>query len=190
MNEIIKEYLPTNTAKILTALVLTSVPSSLFLYDFLKKIGIEISHLAKPEIRILITLSLLSLLFLLLIVHLLHFNKTSKSNSDQPEIESATDVAASYNIEISILTQIIKLRALNQTANPAVIAKNISSEAQIVLANLNKLHNEQQVTYITGGKPPTIETDFFISPKGLDRVSFQASIQKRARRIVSPGVRI
>lgn len=188
MYEIIKEYLPTNTAKILTLLVFTVVPSSLFLYDFLKKIGIDILCLAKPEIRILISLSLLSFLFLFFIVHLLRFNKTSKSNSCQPGLESTTNVAAPYNIEIAILTQIIKLRALNQTANPVVIAKNISSEAQIVLANLNKLHNEQQVTYTTGGKPPTIETDFFISPKGLDRVSFQASTKKRARRIVSPGV--
>jgi hypothetical protein len=41
----------------------------------------------------------------------------------------------------------------------------------IVLAYLNKLHNDQQVTYIAGGKKPAVDTDFFICAQGLERIS-------------------
>jgi hypothetical protein len=71
----------------------------------------------------------------------------------------------------SILLQILKMRSMNQTASPKNIASEMNQDASIVLAHLNKLHNEQYVTFITGGLAPTEETDFFLSPKAFEIIN-------------------
>lgn len=189
MIEIVKKFLPTNTSKVLIPLVFTAVPSSLFLYDFLNSLGIKIEYLAKPEIRFVLALATLSLLLFIIVVNLLIFIRKIKSNEQQETPDPSSQTITPNILELSILTQVIKFRALNQAGSPVSIAKIIDSEPQIVLAHLNKLHKEQQVTYITGGKPPTIDTDFFICPKGLERISFQANTKKKTRRVRSSDIR-
>ena len=181
MEDLIKEYLPTNTSRVLTALIFTAVPSSLFLYDFLKRIGVEVKYLAKTEVRLVIALTVLSFFLLIITVNLIKFITKTQHNKQHDNQDSNSEPITPNTPELSILTQVIKLRSLNQAGNPVSIAKQIDSEPEIVLAHLNKLHNEHQVTYITGGKPPTVDTGFFLCPKALERISFQANIKKQRR---------
>ena len=68
------------------------------------------------------------------------------------------------DINFLILFQIIKLRSLNQKATPPSIAKQLKNQdAGIVLAHLRKLCGDQFVTHITGGLPPDLDTDFFLT---------------------------
>ncbi len=181
MLEFIKEYLPTTTSKIMAALMFTVVPSSVLLYDFLKKIGIEMAYLAKLEVRILTSVALLSFFLIIILVDLIIFIQKKLQNKKDEELESNSEAITPKMLELAILAQIIKYRALNQSASPGSIAKIIDSEPDIVLAYLNKLHNDQQVTFITGGKTPTVDTDFFICPKGLERISLQVNKKKKTR---------
>jgi fumarate reductase subunit C len=71
----------------------------------------------------------------------------------------------------SIFLQILKLRGLNQIASPQNIALEINQDPDIVLAHLWKLHNEQYVTFQTGGLKPTVDTDFFLSPKAFEIIN-------------------
>ena len=68
----------------------------------------------------------------------------------------------------SILLHLLKLRGMNQIASALNIAKQMKEDADIVLGYLKKLHNDQFVTFQTGGLPPTLETDFFLSPKAFE----------------------
>lgn len=188
MVDFIKEYFPTALSKVVTTLIVTVVPSSLFLYDFLKNIGVEIAYLAKPEVRIAVALALLSLFLIIIVVNLLKFQQKTSQKEQLETIESNNETITPNMLELSILAQVIKFRALNQSSSPVSIAKTIGSEPGIVLAHLNKLHNEQQVTYITGGNPPTVETDFFICPKGLEKISLQVNKKKKTRRIRNLGI--
>ena len=181
MLEFIKEYLPTTTSKIMTALMFAVVPSSMFLYDFLEKIGIEMAFLAKPEVRMLASVALLSLFLIVILVDLVIFIQKKLQNISDEKIESNSEVITPNMLDLAILVQVIRCRALNQVASPVSIAKTIGSEPDIVLAYLNKLHNDQQVTYITGGKTPTVDTDFFICPQGLERISLQINTMKKTK---------
>jgi len=77
----------------------------------------------------------------------------------------------------SILLQVLKLRGLNQKASPRNIASQMKQDAEIILAHLNKLHNDQYVTFQTGGLPPTLDTDFFLSPKAFEIVNIDITQQ-------------
>jgi hypothetical protein len=72
----------------------------------------------------------------------------------------------------------LKLRGLNQVASPKNIAAQMKQDAGIVLAHLWKLHNEQFVTFITGGKMPTQETDFFLSPKAFEIIEINGDTEQ------------
>jgi hypothetical protein len=68
----------------------------------------------------------------------------------------------------SILLHLLKLRGINQVASAPNIAKQMKEDADIVLGYLKKLHNDQFVTFQTGGLPPTLETNFLLSPKAFE----------------------
>jgi len=73
----------------------------------------------------------------------------------------------------SMLSQILKLRSMNQIASPKNIAAEINQDSNIILAHLWKLHNEQYVTFQTGGLKPTTDTDFFLSPKAFEIIKIE-----------------
>jgi len=78
----------------------------------------------------------------------------------------------------SILLNILKFRGVNQIASPKNIATQMKQDTGIILAHLNKLHNDQYVTYQTGGLSPTTETDFFLSPKAFEIIKIEKATQQ------------
>lgn len=99
-------------------------------------------------------------------------NTQFNENEDVNEKETLED-----QFNRSILLHILKLRGLNQIASPKNIANQMKQGPGIILAHLWKLHNEQFVTFITGGLPPTQDTNFFLSPKAFDIIDIDTTQQ-------------
>jgi hypothetical protein len=77
-----------------------------------------------------------------------------------------------------ILFHILQIKSFNQLATPRTLASAIDSEPETILDRLNNLHNEQYVTYQSGGKTPTVDTDFFLSPKAFEIINISPSQAK------------
>lgn len=67
-----------------------------------------------------------------------------------------------------IILYVLKLRGFNETASPKKIAALIEQDVGIIFAHMMKLHNDQYMTFQTGGASPTIETDFFLCGKASE----------------------
>ena len=114
--------------------------------------------------------------------------KTDNQPNDKIEINKKESLEDQFNR--SILLQILKLRGLKQIASPKNIAAEINQDAGIIFAHLNKLHNDQYVTFITGDLPPTQDTDFFLSPKAFEIIKLSSLPLKPkmpTRRVISSG---
>lgn len=94
--------------------------------------------------------------------------KTEIDNQRHEKIETNKKETLEDQFKRSILLHILKLRGLKQIASPKNIANQMKQDPGIILAHLRKLHSEQFVTFITGGLPPTLDTDFFLSPKAFE----------------------
>lgn len=66
---------------------------------------------------------------------------------------------------LSILALIAKNHSQEIPATPKLIAAELGLDENIVLAYMWKYHNEQYMTFRTGGAKPTVETPFFLSEK-------------------------
>jgi hypothetical protein len=119
------------------------------------------------------TIIIVALLIFIAIL-LIRRNKSPDINHTsmhQPhEKETLKQTQSFEDLNRQILLQILKFRAMNQIASPRNIAPQLKQDVSIILAHLNKLHNEQYVTFHTGGMPPSEDTDFFLSPKAFDIV--------------------
>ncbi len=128
----------------------------------------------------------LYLLFLIAVAIKIHKSQKSTQAINQPS-QGQTDNKENKDIKQSheeifnkqILLHVIKLRGLNQVASPKNIAAEMKQDAGIILAHLWKLHNEQFVTFITGGKMPTQETDFFLSPKAFEIIEINGDTEQK-----------
>jgi hypothetical protein len=87
------------------------------------------------------------------------------------EIETKQRQKLDGQFDFSVLMHILKLRGLNQVASARNIAVQMNQDTGMVLSCLNKLHNDQFVTFQSGGLPPTLDTDFFLSPKVLEIIN-------------------
>jgi hypothetical protein len=106
--------------------------------------------------------------------------KEIKAETDkQPDEKIKTNKKESLEDQLkrTILLHILKLRGLNQIASPQNIATQMNQDAGIILAHLNKLHNDQFVTFQTGGLPPTPDTEFFLSPKAFEIININDTQQ-------------
>ncbi|MBN1931192.1 MAG: hypothetical protein JW786_06245 [Desulfobacterales bacterium] len=69
-----------------------------------------------------------------------------------------------------ILSLIAKYNSQSITATPKRIAKDLDIDQDIILAYMWEYHNEQFITFNSGGVKPGIETPFFLSPKALETI--------------------
>jgi len=157
---------------ILTAIAL-AVGSAIWNFDLPKLVPTgTMPPLTQWQLRILLTLILIPMWLLsLLAVTLFSYKKEIKAKTNkQPDEKIETNKKENLEDQFnrSILLHILKLRSLNQIASPKNIAAKMKQDAGIILAHLNKLHNDQYVTFQTGGLPPTLDTDFFLSPKAFE----------------------
>lgn len=65
----------------------------------------------------------------------------------------------------SILVLIAKNHSQEIPATPKLIATELGLDENAVLAHMRKYHNEQYMTFQTGGAEPKVDTPFFLSPK-------------------------
>jgi len=85
-------------------------------------------------------------------------NKSTQSIHSQPHL-------------YEILASIAKYRSQNLDATPKRIATDLALDPDIVLAHMWKYHNEQFITFNSGGAEPDINTSFFLSPKAWEFIA-------------------
>ncbi|MGR3302073.1 MAG: hypothetical protein ACUZ8I_06155 [Candidatus Scalindua sp.] len=94
----------------------------------------------------------------------------NKPNLNAREPEKPSNTSHSQDPLHEILKSIAKYHSQEIPATPERIATDINLDSEITLAYMWKYHNEQFITFRTGGKKPGIETPFFLSPKALEKV--------------------
>ena len=85
-------------------------------------------------------------------------NKSTQSIHSQPHL-------------YEILASVAKYRSQNLEATPKRIAADLALDPDIVLAHMWKYHNEQFITFNSGGAKPDINTSFFLSPKAWEFIA-------------------
>ena len=62
-----------------------------------------------------------------------------------------------------ILTSIVKLSALRHETSPKTIGRDLGINPEFILTHLKQMQTDLLVVFINGGKPPDLETSFFIT---------------------------
>lgn len=140
---------------------------------------------------IIVIVALLAFVAVLLIYRVKEEIKPQADNEPNKTKEINKKESLENQFNRSILLQILKLRGLNQIASPKNIAAEINQDVEIIFAHLVKLHNDQYVTFTTGGLPPTHDTDFSLGPKAFEIINLSTLPLKPktmpTRRIISRG---
>lgn len=89
------------------------------------------------------------------------------------EYKSNTDLT--NQLDDQIMFNILKIKGSNQRATPNVIAKEIDSTPEIVLAHLNEMHEKLLTSFITKESPPSFDTDFFLTEKAYMHIDIKKS---------------
>lgn len=147
----LEKVLPINTKQELTTIYLVQLVSS----------------------AIIIIVALFAFIVFLLIWHSKEKPKIVIDKQPDEKTDKNKKQSLEEQFNQSILLNILKFRGLNQIASPKNIATQMEQDTGIILAHLNKLHNDQYVTYQTGGLPPTAATDFFLSPKAFEIIRIE-----------------
>ncbi|MBA3019390.1 MAG: hypothetical protein KJ550_10820 [Proteobacteria bacterium] len=71
IKDVLKEILPTTWSRLLVVMTILLVPFAIFLHEWLKKLGLQFETIAKPEIRLLLGLSVLCVFQFSILIHLL-----------------------------------------------------------------------------------------------------------------------
>ncbi len=186
--------LPHNIKKVGTIILGVSIPLLVFVWSYLEKVlpikskqELETIYLVQLIFTVTIILFALSAFIVFLIIRKKEINNIGNSKSNEKK-DTNEKQSFEYQIDYSILLQILKLQGLHEIASPQNIATQIKQDTEIVFAHLKKLHNDQYVTFQTGGKPPTSDTDFFLSLKAFEIITLYPSRPKSRRRVIDPGI--
>jgi len=76
-----------------------------------------------------------------------------------------------------ILTAIAKYHSQEIPATPKLIATDIGLDPEITLAYMWKYHNDQYISFRSGGSKPGINTPFFLTPKALEQIEITVKEQ-------------
>ncbi len=157
LHSIIEKWLPTKWSRLIAATSLSMAIGAIFLPETLKSIGIQISEEKALLIRISVPLSLLCF-GLLSVLYLVVYH--SRSLVQVPsKIENLDDLF------IRVLILVAQYHSQEIPATPNLIAKDIGLDPELTLAHMWKYHNEQFITFRSGGAKPDTNTAFFLSPK-------------------------
>lgn len=163
IDSVLAEWLPTLWARSIAALTISLSPSSLFLPDLLQSVGLKLSE----KIALLIrwtappTILFAGTFFVLILV--VRYSRSSQ----QPQEKSKTHEQILLE---KIICNILKLRGANEIASPTNISALMQQDTGVIHALMLQFHNEQYMTFQTGGAMPSVDTDFFLSPKAFDIV--------------------
>ena len=154
IKDVLKESLPTILSRLIVGVAFLLVPFAIFLYESLKKIGLEYEILSKPEIRSILGLSVLCLLQFFLLIHLLVY--IAKLNK-----KSAGGSAHSKKTAVNIKMKLEKDRErilLAISSHPKVVdtelAELLSIGVDIAAFHLEELRRSEfvQVAHIMGSE--------------------------------------
>jgi len=157
MHSILEEWLPTKWSRLIAGSSLSLALGAIFLPETLKSIGIKIAEETALLIRISIPLALLC--FGLLAVLFLVVRHSRSLVLTPSRLENLDDIF------IKVLILVAQFHSQEIPATPNLIAKEIGLDPELTLAHMWKYHNEQFITFRSGGAKPDINTAFFLSPK-------------------------
>ncbi|MGH7967075.1 MAG: toll/interleukin-1 receptor domain-containing protein [Candidatus Binatia bacterium] len=69
-----------------------------------------------------------------------------------------------------VLELIVQYRSQGMSATPAQFARDLGLDPKLVLEYMWGYHNDQFITFENEGRRPELDTSFFLSPKGWERV--------------------
>jgi hypothetical protein len=168
-DSVLKDWLPTKWSRWIAGLTPSTATGGIFLPNLLQKIDIH----PTPEQTLLTRLSLPPTIlfvgtFIVLLLTVRHF-KSPQKQPNKEETKKINQTQEEVMLE-QIILHILRLRGANETASPKKIAELMGQDTGVIFAYMWKLHNEQYMTFQTGGAMPTVDTDFFLSPKAYGMV--------------------
>ena len=107
-----------------------------------------------------------TLLVLVLVLHH-HRRVRERDISNEADPVNAIEIDRADPL-LAILAVIARNYSQELPTTPRTIAAEIKMNEDIVLAFMWKYHNEQYMTFRSGGAAPTVNTSFFLSPKAWD----------------------
>lgn len=167
----LKEWLPTRGARLTATATVALFIAAFGLPEALSKLGISFSRIGGALAVIAapaLVLAFGSLVVLMLVLWHYHQRRVvadSTLTSTRPiELDRADPLA-------SLLAAIAKNYSQELPTTPRHLAKETGMDEGVVLAHLWKYHNEQYVTFRTGGAQPSVDTTFFLSPKAWECIT-------------------
>ena len=163
LDEILKATLPTRASRWVAAGTLALAATSIGLPDVLARLGVPVSTQTGLLVRAVSASTFLFVgTFIVLVLVLRHLREVKlnpKSASLQRVILDRGEPL------LSILALIARNHSQEIPATPKLIAAELGLDENIVLAHMRKYHNEQYMTFQTGGSEPKVDTPFFLSAK-------------------------
>lgn len=167
----LKEWLPTRGAILTATATVALVIAAFGLPEALSKLGISFPSVGGAFAVIAVPALVLAFGSLVVLVLVLrHYRQRQAAAGSTPtstrhiELDRADPLA-------SFLAVIAKNYSQELPTTPRHIAKETGMDEGVVLAHLWKYHNEQYVTFRTGGKQPSLDTTFFLSPKAWECIT-------------------
>jgi hypothetical protein len=161
LNSILESWLPTKWLSLLLAATISAAvivwnndTALIFLQGLFEK---------QPKLMVQIaTATSILCLGLLLVLHLVL--RYYKSLFTPPKPITLKD------LQFNILSLVAKYHSQELQATPIKIANDLNMKPDIILANMWQYHNEQFVTFRTGGAKPDIDTSFFLCEKAWEHM--------------------
>jgi hypothetical protein len=165
---------------------ISSIPVLGFVWTYLEKVlpitskqDIDIIYLIQLSLTALIIIVILIVFIYLILKHITNIKSISpvELNKYKNPIRQRThDEQLTYEL----LSNILFLRGINEAASPSNIADRMNLDPGTVLERLNIIHDDQVVTFQSGGLPPDFNTNFFLSEKAFQIISINDTQQVAA----------
>ena len=157
LDSILEEWLPTKWSRLLAGTSLTLAAAFFWIPEFLQNVGIPTSKETALLLRLSLPPALLCVgLFAVLWLVVSHHHSSVQTPS---KVENLDDLF------IKVLILVAQYHSQEIPATPDLIAKDIGLDPELTLAHMWKYHNEQFITFRSGGAKPDTNTAFFLSPK-------------------------
>lgn len=104
---------------------------------------------------------------LVLMATLIATGKAKKAEECSAPSEMQNGFTASDDNMTKVLVLVARYHAQEIPATAKRIAADVGQDPRITLAFMEKYHDDQFITFRNGGKPPDLDTPFFLSAKAL-----------------------
>lgn len=169
LDEILKALLPTKPSRWAAAGTIALAAGSFGAPEIFATLGAPVPGQADLLLRWAATATVLWVGTLVVLVLVLRYLRKISLNPNSAFLQRVTlDRGEPL---LSILATIARNHSQEMETTPRVMAAALAIDENVVLAHMRKYHNEQYMTFRTGGLQPGVETPFFLSPKAWERVT-------------------